>query len=86
VWLLLERSPAEGARDEPPPPRRAGGRAQARAQAKPSTSEHGAEHEVWGRTRRAEDGDRRGIAKPKDEKPAGAGGGHNHGGMGGGDF
>jgi hypothetical protein len=24
--------------------------------------------------------------KPKDEKPAGGGGGHSHGGMGGGDF
>jgi len=72
--------------------RRAGDRAQPRAQAKPSTERARAEHEVWGwwahpQARRAEDGDRSGASpKPKDEKPAGGGGGHNHGRMGGGDF
>jgi hypothetical protein len=38
----------------PPPPDRAGGRAQARAQAKPSTSEHGAEQQAWGWWARAQ--------------------------------
>src|SRR6478735_4490230 len=63
VGLLLE--PTGGAsprvretsgKRRPPPPGRAGGRAQARAQAKPSTSEHGAEQQVWGWWARAQAG------------------------------
>jgi hypothetical protein len=59
------------AQRRPPPPRRAGKRAQHRAQARdsePSTERARAEHEVWGwwahpQARRAEDGDRRSTAQ-----------------------